>query len=220
MSDRIKLNSDDYPSNSKFKKEEKEERTVKKVIKGTASLKKPSFGKKIAEAFTGDESQGVMNYILYDILIPAAKSMLYDMVTGGMEMKLFGTSNGRNSRSRSSGKNGSYVSYDNYYDDKDRKRRDERERREPARGSRNRREEITFDSRAEAREVYNHLVDFAYDYGDTSVADLYDLAGITSESDHTDRNYGWTSKDINTEPNIRIVRDGFLLIMPPARPIN
>ena len=52
-------------------------------------------------------------------------------------------------------------------------------------------------------------------YGSATVADLYDLVGITCN--YTDNKYGWTNLR-NAEP-IR-VRDGYMLKMPKALPID
>ena len=52
-------------------------------------------------------------------------------------------------------------------------------------------------------------------YGIVSVADLYDLVG--KSCNYTDNKYGWTNIR-NAEP-VR-VRDGYLLKMPKAGPID
>lgn len=52
-------------------------------------------------------------------------------------------------------------------------------------------------------------------YGLASVADLYDLVGKTCE--YTDNNYGWN--DIRSAAVVR-VRDGYLLKLPRALPLN
>ena len=52
-------------------------------------------------------------------------------------------------------------------------------------------------------------------YGTVSVADLYDLVGISGN--YTDNKYGWTNIR-NAEP-IR-VRDGYMLKLPKALPLN
>ena len=52
-------------------------------------------------------------------------------------------------------------------------------------------------------------------YGVVSVADMYDLVGITCN--YTDNKYGWTNLR-NAEP-VR-VRDGYMLKLPKAGPID
>ena len=52
-------------------------------------------------------------------------------------------------------------------------------------------------------------------YGTVSVADLYDLVGITGA--YTDNKYGWT--DIRSASVVR-VRDGYMIKLPRALPLN
>jgi hypothetical protein len=52
-------------------------------------------------------------------------------------------------------------------------------------------------------------------YGMVSVADLYDLVGITGA--YTDNKYGWTNiRGVKVTP----VREGYMLKMPKALPSN
>ncbi len=209
----IKFNPEDFPSNSKTKTQEKK---VEKIIHGKAKIKGKSLGKKISEAFTGDETQSVFSYILYDILIPAAKSMIFDIVTGGMEMKLFGTSSGKIYRNRHDPRrkaNGTYISYDSYYKEKD--KTSDRPITRPS--SKYSDLTIEFDSRDEANEVLNHLSDIANDYDFASVSDLCDLAGL--ESAYTDNKYGWRAKDL-AKSEVRYVRGSWVLILPRALSID
>lgn len=53
-------------------------------------------------------------------------------------------------------------------------------------------------------------------YGVVSVADLYDLVGITGN--YTDNKYGWTNIR-NAEP-VRAMGGGYMLKLPKALPIN
>ena len=91
----------------------------------------------------------------------------------------------RRSTTRDRGR--TYVSYNRMYDRDDRRDRDRvRER------NRNRHEfdDIFLDSKAEAREVLNGLMDLVEDYGQASVEDFYDLVGLDSQ--YTDSRWGWT----------------------------
>ena len=70
-------------------------------------------------------------------------------------------------------------------------------------------DEIILETRGEAEEVLSHLVDLTIDYQQATVADLYDLVGITSN--FTDNKYGWT--DLRSASVTR-VRDGYLINLP------
>jgi len=186
---------------------------VESIVKGRVKSQKKTLGKRISNRLMGSESRGVGNYVLHDVLIPAAKAMFLDMVSGGVEMSLYGERQGRRtSRDRGT----SYVSYDkaSYRNDRD---RDRDKGREVSRAARTRHDfdDIVLESRGEAEEVLSHLVDFCYDYGQATVADFYDLVGVTSS--FTDNKYGWTDLKGAT---VRSVRGGFLINLPKTQQID
>lgn len=213
---KLTRNDVDFPSNSETKRRPKTEyaQEVKKekqvaVVKGKAIKQKKSLGKKFSEAFLGEDSKSVGDYIFHDVIIPAIKSTLSDAVSGGIEMLLFGE---RRSGSRNYSRNGSktYTSYSSYYGGRDRDR-------DRSRGSRARHDfdDILFESRGEAEDVLSHLVDLTIDYGVASVADFYDLSGI--ESQFTDNKYGWTNlRDACTDR----VSNGYIIRLPQAKPLD
>lgn len=211
--------SESFPSNShkirerKYDKEEKK-KDIQQVTSNNAIKRKKSVGKKFSEAFIGEESDktNVVDYILYDVLVPAAKNTISDMVVGGIEMLLFGE---RRSRSMSRDRGHSYVNYSNY------SRREEergRDRRDSPRRSTSRRlynDDIILDTRSEAELVIDRLLDIIDDYGAASVADLYALVGI--DSDYTDNKYGWTNLSM---ASVSRCRDGYILNLPKAYEID
>lgn len=193
----------EYKSNSHRSKEiEREEKKVERVVKGQVKSKKKN---KFADTFISEDAASVKEYIIFDVLIPAAKNAISDMVTTGIQMMLYGEVRGT-SKSK-----GSKVSYSKYYDD----RRD----RDYDRRSRTRSgydyDEIILESRAEAEEVLNSMDDLLERYGLVSVADLYDLVGITGN--YTDNKYGWTNL---RHASVQRLRDGYLLKLPRAIPLD
>lgn len=195
----------DLPSNSHKTQTEKEKPKNKKIIQGTVVTRKKSLMKRFSESFLGAGAAGVIAYVLYDVLVPAAKSTVSEMVSGGIEMLLFGDTKGSRTR-RDGGR--SYVSYDKV----DRRDRDDRnKRREPSLRNKSRHEfdDVIIKSRGEAEEVLSTLVDIIEDYGMVSVSDLYDLVGITSN--FTDNKYGWINL---SDASVSRVRDGYLIDLP------
>lgn len=193
----------EYKSNSHRSREiEREEKKVERVVKGQVKSKKKN---KFADTFISEDAASVKEYIIFDVLIPAAKNAISDMVTTGIQMMLYGEVRGT-SKSK-----GSKVSYSKYYDD----RRD----RDYDRRSRTRSgydyDEIILESRAEAEEVLNSMDDLLERYGLVSVADLYDLVGITGN--YTDNKYGWTNL---RHASVQRLRDGYLLKLPRAIPLD
>ena len=83
---------------------------------------------------------------------------------------------------------------------------------EPRRHS-NRVEDYAIASYEDALEVLARIREQAHAYGTVSVHDYYDLIGVVTQYTHA--LYGWRPEDLFTV-NIREVRDGFLLALPPV----
>ena len=181
------------------------ESRVKPVVTGKVTRQKESTLDKLKKAWFGEDVVNVKDYVIFDVMIPALKATVSDMISNGVEVLLFGETRGKRKKE---GK-----SYDGYYrrrDDRDRDRSD----RSRVSGSRPY-DDILLDSRGEAEEVLSQLSDLAYDYGQASVADLYDLVGISAK--FTDEKYVWYKGDLRSA-GVRRVRDGYLLELPrPSR---
>lgn len=203
---------EDYKPNShKYKEEQKtqnsEREKKEKVISGTAKVKKKSATSKFAEMFIAEDATNVKSYIISDVLIPAAKKLISDIVKEGIEMILYG---GANREKRTSGYRADYVSYNRYSD----RRYDGRQSNEAGRSAYSY-NDIYLDTRGEAEEVLDQMSNIIEEYGMVSVMDLYDLVGITGQ--YTDDKYGWTNIR-NAEP-IR-TNDGYMLKLPRAIPLK
>ena len=209
----------DYKGNSNRSKElreaktNEEKRKLQKVVKGKVRTKKKSGTSRFMETFLTEDLNNVKSYVIGEVLIPAAKKALSDIVTNGIDMILYGEAGA--SRRRES-RSGSRVSYQRYYDDDRRDRRDrDRERYSVRSRSGYNFDDIIFDTRGEAENVLIAMEQEIDNYGIVSVADLYELVGITGN--YTDNKYGWTS--LNTADVIRC-RDGYTLRLPRALPID
>ena len=195
---------EEYKSNSHKSKEENSEKKVEKIVTGSVRSKKKNELNKLADVFIAEDISNVKSYILQDIIIPAIKTAISDVVTNGIEMILYGET-GKTKKSTSS-----RVSYRDYYSSNDRK---------SSYSSASRRsysyDDIILDNRAEAEEVLVRMDELIEAYGVASVGDLYDLVGLTG--DYTDNKYGWTN--LRSAQAVR-VRDGYLLKLPKALPLN
>lgn len=199
----------EYASNSHKSKDAVEpvkKKHVEKVIEGTATLKKKSLGTKIREQFTGDDAQSVGNYILFDVILPAAKNMLSDAVSQGIDRILFG---GSRPSSGHSSRLVSRTGYNKMY--RGDATSDRRELSGRARATHDF-AEVRLESRDEAESILNGLDNLISEFGVATVGDLYDLAGITV--DFTNEKWGWT--DLRGA-GIRRGRDGYFIDLP--RPI-
>ena len=203
----------DYkPNSNRYKKEQNnapaERKRVEKVVTGKVRTKKKSEISKLKDTFISEDVSNVKSYIVMDVLIPAAKKAISDIVRDGIDMILYGDTRGRRGGSSSGA---SYVSYRSY---SDRDRRDDRRESSRTRVGYDY-DDIILESRVEAEEVLQRMDELIETYGIVSVADLYDLVG--KSCNYTDNKYGWINIR-NAEP-VR-VRDGYLLKMPKAGPIN
>lgn len=195
----------EYKSNSHRSKEtEKQEERQKLEPIAKGKTKKKSEVRKFADTFIAEDITSVKDYIIMEVLLPAAKKAISDIVTNGIDMILYGETRSK-SKSRES-----RVSYTSYYKDRDYDR--------PAR-SRGRYgydyDDIILDTRKEAEEVLDRMDDLIDTYGMVSVADLYDLVGISGN--YTDNKYGWTNL---RNADVQRVRDGYLLKLPKALPFD
>lgn len=200
---------ENYKPNSHKSKEQQEpvpEKKLEKVVQGKVTTKKKSEVSKLADIFVPGDVANVKSYVIMDVLVPAVKKAISDIVTNGVDMILYGESG----RTRKNGP-ASRVSYSQYYD-RDRARRDREPVAPRANYSYN---DILLDNRGEAEEVLARMDELVATYGMVSVADLNDLVGITGN--YTDNNYGWTNIK---SAYVQRVRDGYLLKLPRAIPID
>jgi hypothetical protein len=199
---------EEYKSNSDKSKttESAPEKKVEKVIQGTVKTKKKNEIRKFTDVFISEDVSNVRSYILMDVLVPAIKKAVSDIIKDGIDMLLYGDSNGSRRRERDDIR----PSYRKYYDDRDRSRSRERERVNVYSF-----DDIVLNNRGDAEDVLDNMLDIIEEYGTVSVADMYDLVGMSSN--YTDNKYGWT--DLRTAHVERERSGGYIIKLPRALPI-
>lgn len=187
---------------SKQAKAEAEEKKIEKVVHGKVKTRKKSEVSKFKDIFIAEDAANVKSYVFMDVLVPAIKKAIGDIVCDGINMILYGDTKHSGSRGSS---NASYVSYRSYSD----RGRDSSRRYSSSRRSDYDLDDIILDTRGDAEDVLDRMSDLVSDYGIVKVADLYDLIG--ESCDYTANNYGWTSMR-----NARVirVRDGYRIDLP------
>lgn len=197
---------ENYQSNSYKSKEtqesNEEKKKVEKVIAGQAKTKKKSGMSKFVSGLVADETHNIKTYLFKDVVIPTIKKTITDVV----DMILYGGSK----RSSSSRSMASRVSYRSYYDEPRTTRRDE-----PRTIQGYSYDDVILESRGDAEEVLDKLNEIIDTYQIASVADLYDLVGISGN--YTDNKYGWTNL---ANADVVRTRDGYQLKLPRALPIK
>lgn len=186
---------------------------------GKIVMRKKPFGRRILDTFFRGDS-GVLSYLVREVIVPAAQTMLTDMVTQGIERAVYGESR-TPPRGRFRGSStypvtrGPHVGYD----------RIGQQNTTIIRGSQMntaatpRRPiqqtasidlgEILLETEFGAQTIVETLYDTIEEYGGVTVANLKELLGETAV--YTDHKWGWRT---GAEFQIRRARGGFSLDYP------
>lgn len=197
--------AEEYKSNSHRSKEQQEnaapEKRTEKVVNGIVKQRKKTGLSRAADTFLPGDVNSVKSYILMDVLVPSIKRAISDIVCNGINMLLGEPNRGRN------GNAGTKVSYRSYYQDKD----DRPAYNRPRVQAQYSYDDIIFDNRGDAEAVLDRMEELLDRFDVVSVADLFDLAGISCQ--YTDNKYGWT--DLRSA-HVERVRDGYVISLPRA----
>lgn len=126
--------------------------------------------------------------LVEDVILPAIKDTFADMLYSVVDVAIYGRGasrhRGRGSGARHSSNGSSVIDY-NAESTKKRKNR-------TTRGSSGYDfDNVIFDTREEADDIFNDMVDTLNDYGEVTVYYFYERCGITAE--YVDQNWGWKS---------------------------
>lgn len=176
--------------------------------------KKSSFGKFLTSIFNSDVEY-IKDYIFLDVIVPAIKKGLYDVITNGADMFLYG---GRGSSSKTQNSNSSYMQYYEKH-----KKIGQTNYQSSARIlSGYDFDTFSFVRRPVAFDILDEMNKVIGEYGNIAVSTYYEIVKKKAKVDprrtrFTDEDYGWT--DLKEAEVVRD-RDGFVLELPPATPIN
>lgn len=205
---------DNYPPNSKKSGEPPPPKeAVQKIVTGKIIKKKTPLGQRFKVIFFGGESKGALQYVVSDVLIPALRNMFVDAVEGGARRMIYGDSTPRRAREQYGNSRISYNSPTSRYS-----HQSAILPKQPPLSSSGRRQDIgqiIISSRGEAEEVLERLTDIIDKYDVASVCDLHDLVGL--QSSYVDNDWGWSSL---STADVRQVREGWILNLPPVEPIK
>jgi hypothetical protein len=208
------MDNPEFPPNSETsKKGVPNAKNISPVVSGGAVRRKRSLRKQFKETFVAGDARTAIHYVLFDVLLPAAKDMVVEAGSQGIEKLIFGESRRRGSTRPQAGPTG-YVSYNRYSMDQSRQTGPQRAMSRQARARHNF-DEIVLDQRSEAEDVIDRLFDLVSRYESASVADLYELVGLSSV--HTDNRWGWTDL---TGAGVSRIRGGYLLDLPEPEPLD
>lgn len=188
------------------------------VKKGTVTQKKPNVFKRTARSMVADDVQNVGDFVVTDILVPALRNLLYDVIVGGAGRTIFGTAQARRP-GMSPGLFGTAQNLKTAYHTAS---NPNASNAPPAPAGMSKQAQARFDfseislsDHSEAFTIVEMLKMRVSEFGTASVADLYDLLGHTGA--FTDQNWGWT--DLSAA-GVRQQRTGFVLDLPHPVPLK
>lgn len=208
--------NEEYESNAFSDKEpenNKQEPVDVPAEKTSAPVKvhKRSAFQQAIDNFVADDLKKVRDYIIWDVLIPAAKSALSNIIKTSTDMIIYGSTKEAN-RARG----GSKPKYRDYYAS-DYPREDAPARKETRRGYSY--DEVIFSSYEDAQDVYKILVDILGRYHWVRIADFYQACievlgdGIKLNATYTDSWWGWDERDFESVGTIPY-QDGWVIRFP------
>lgn len=220
----------EFPPNSHTQKEARPSRDktekpppkkeVARVTRSKATLRKKPLHKKFLDAFRPEDNVGFVEYTLLEVLVPGIKDALADAVHGTIDNALGTTT--RTSRRRRG--EGGYTSYNRMSDSRSsRGRGRSRDREDDDRRGGRRREtrvaddvrEVILDTRVEAEEVVDSMIELASKYDCATMRDLLSLIGEPHNPTHED--WGWF--DLRGT-RIHRVGGGYLIDLPRPEPLD
>lgn len=191
------------PNSHRYKAEQAgvSEKKIQKVVNGNVKTRKKSEMSKFKDTIFAEDVSSVKSYLFMDVLVPAIKKAIFETVTNGVDMMLYGEARGK--------KRSSYdqVSYRDY------SKNERSYRRQTASFDL---DDIEFDSRGDAEAVLDQMSEVLERFRIVSVADLYDMIGKTAP--FTANRWGWTS--IRTAETVRGRGGSYYLKLPKPSPID
>lgn len=207
---------EEFPTNSNSKRRpDAEPRKIEKVIEGDVTRRKKGFGKRFMESFvSGEDAKGVIGGVVFDIMLPAAQDLVVSAGEEVLRRTFYGGGGSKKSGHRpGGGSSGTRSEYNRMYKEDPASHR-------PGISSRGRSQhdfdEIVIPNRHGADEVVEGLLTLVDDFNQATVADFYDLVGVSS--DFTDNKYGWTNlRGIDV---IRARGGGYIIDLPKPKPLD
>ena len=200
-----------YVGNSNRDKipQETPERKVEKVIEGGAVQRKKPLGRRIAENFTGADAQSVGQYVLFEVVLPQLKDLVFDVGSSALQRALFGD---RGGKTYSPGNRRGAMSYNTISTQKAGGTSPYNSKPVQQSLPSNDFGEIIVETRAAAEEARDKMSNLIETYSMASVADLKAVVGLTAS--FTDEKFGWTTMGGTDVRRVGGAQPGYLLIFP------
>lgn len=194
---------------------DKDKPKVEKVVTSEVVSKKPGPGRRFKNIFFGGDARHAASFVGNDVLLPALRNLIVDMVAKGAERLIYGETRRPGSGMFNYG--GRYPGGSTYSYTSDPRGRPANPLlgpgmipQGPRRAKQQEMNDLIIGTREDADMVLERLTDILDMYQVATLADLYDLLGLARTP--IDNVWGWT-----TLAGARVVqvRQGYLLDLPP-----
>lgn len=191
------------------------EKKVEAVVTSGAIERKKPLGRRIAASFTGDDAQSVGHYVMFDVILPQLKELIFDAATSAFQRLLFGDK--AVGKAYSGTRARGYTPYGSMAQGAISKVAAQATKAvmpEPS----NEFGEILLPTRPDAQAVYDRIENLIETYGTASVADLKACVGMTGS--FTDNSFGWTHMGGTGIRRVGGGQPGYALIFPQPQELN
>jgi hypothetical protein len=182
--------------------EDEQELDDKPTVVAKGKVENRSLFRTLKEGIFAASPRDVKESIVHDVIFPAMRDFLADTAYTIVDVAIYGRGGSRPSRGRRHDKRSGVFDYSK----ESTRRHDDRDTRTSA-GYRL--DNIYFETRREADDVFDALVEELEEKGSVSVYYFYEVAGKTAL--YTDHNYGWTSLE---GTRYKRSEDGYALVLP------
>lgn len=201
-----------FPPNSHISKDDSVDKQLAQVTSGTVIRRKKSFGSKLKDTFIQGDLKTAIRYAASDIVIPMISDMLYEASTGALQKLFLGENRRRIGSTTPYHGSSGVIDYSKIargpMGAASHMASSARAMSRMAR-ARHDFDAIVIESRGEAEDVVSQLMEIVSKYGEATVADLYQLVGVTPA--HTDHKWGWKNL---TGAGVSRDRHGYVLDLP------
>lgn len=182
-----------------------EQKPVEKVVAGKVTAKPKSGLAKFVETFFAEDIHKVKDYIVKDVIMPTIKDTIWTVIARGSERMLYGEAGHAPKNSKLP-----FINYNGLF-----KTNTVPTPSTPSTGSQYSVDNIILEERGDAEKVLTAMNAHIAEYGEVSIATLYEFIGEPI-GDFMSTRWGWRS--LNTAGIMRTSNGGYKLDLP--RPVS
>ncbi len=206
------------PNSDKYRREKAAEQTreIRKVETKGVQVKKRKLGSRLIDTFVKEKPEEVGKYIIKEVIVPSIMDTIYDSVMSAIGMTFWQKAD----RRRPGGGSSLGSKFTNYNAISTPSIRKERT---PAyggsKGALKSFDNLVFESKGEAEDVRDSMIEALDRYGYLTVLEFYDIAQVTVDN-FTDQNWGWKRDSIGQMKILGDSASGYYINLPRCEPLD